>query len=57
MGLFRQGQADKLVAMRRGVDRGTATEAELAAEARKSTGLELDDAMEQYGADGQDWGH
>lgn len=58
MGLFRQGQADKLVAVRRGMDRGTATEADLIAERMRSTGAELDDAMQQYDAgDYESWGH
>ena len=55
---FRQSQADKLVAIRRGMDRGTASEADLIAERMKSTGQELDDAMQQYDADDyESWGH
>lgn len=57
MGLFRQSQADELVKIRRGIDRGTHTEKQLIAERMKSTGQELDDAMQQYDADDyRSWG-
>jgi hypothetical protein len=49
MGIFRQGQADKLANLKRDVDAGNATEADLTAEARKSTGNEIDAAMRQSG--------
>lgn len=50
---FNQKQADKLVAIRRGMDRGTHTEKQLIAARMESNALELDDAMEQY--DGDDY--
>jgi hypothetical protein len=53
---FDKKQADKLVKIRRGIDRGTHTEKQLIAEVRASNALELDDAMEQYDADDyQSW--
>lgn len=56
--MFRREQADKLAAIRRGMDRGTHTEAQLIAARMESSGQELDDAMQQYDADDyESWGH
>lgn len=55
---FSKKQADKLVAIRRGMDRGTHTEKQLIAARMESNALELDDAMQQYDEDDyKSWGN
>ena len=45
--MFRQSQADELVAIRRGMDRGTHTAADLLRALKQSTGQEADAAIQQ----------